>query len=63
MTPPRWPAWARAIGREAEAARFESMFGRVRAAFQKEFVREDGRLTVEQQTAYLVALAFGPAAA
>lgn len=31
--------------------------GRVRAAFQKEFVREDGRPTVEQQTAY-AALAF-----
>lgn len=49
---------ARALGREAEAARFEAMFNRVRTAFQQEFVREDGRLTVEQQTAYLVALAF-----
>ncbi|MBL9206142.1 MAG: family 78 glycoside hydrolase catalytic domain [Opitutaceae bacterium] len=49
---------ARELGREAEAIRFRTMFERVRAAFQAEFLREDGRLTVDQQTAYLVALAF-----
>jgi len=49
---------ARAIGRDEEAARFTAMFERVRAAFQKEFVLPDGRLTVETQTAYLLALAF-----
>ena len=49
---------ARELGREAEASRFQAMFERVRAAFQKEWVREDGRLTVETQTAYLLALAF-----
>lgn len=49
---------ARELGREAESTRFRSMFERVRAAFQSEFLREDGRLTVDQQTAYLVALAF-----
>jgi alpha-L-rhamnosidase len=49
---------ARAIGRDADAERLEAMFRRVRAAFQKEFVLEDGRLTVETQTAYLLALAF-----
>ncbi|HKW30837.1 MAG TPA: family 78 glycoside hydrolase catalytic domain [Verrucomicrobiae bacterium] len=49
---------ARELGREAEAKRFQAMFEKVRAAFQKEFLREDGRLTVETQTAYLLALAF-----
>jgi len=49
---------AHVLGREREANHFQDMFERVRAAFQKEFLREDGRLTVETQTAYLLALAF-----
>jgi alpha-L-rhamnosidase len=49
---------ARALGRESEAERFGAMFERVRAAFQKEWLRDDGRLAVETQTAYLLALAF-----
>jgi alpha-L-rhamnosidase len=49
---------ARELGRAAEAQRFQGMFERVRTAFQNEFLREDGRLTVETQTAYLLALAF-----
>ncbi|MBE2215831.1 MAG: glycoside hydrolase family 78 protein [Opitutaceae bacterium] len=51
-------AMARALGREAETSRYRQMFEKVRAAFQLEFVREDGRLAVETQTAYLLALAF-----
>jgi alpha-L-rhamnosidase len=49
---------ARELGREAEAKRFEAMFQKVRAAFQKEWLREDGRLAVVTQTAYLLSLAF-----
>lgn len=49
---------AREIGRETAAERFQAMFAKVRSAFQKEFLREDGRLKVETQTAYLLALAF-----
>lgn len=49
---------ARALGREAEAARFQAMFERVRAAFQKQWLLADGQLAVETQTAYLLALAF-----
>jgi alpha-L-rhamnosidase len=49
---------ARELGRQAEAERFQAMFEKVRAAFQKEWLREDGRLAVETQTAYLLALAF-----
>lgn len=49
---------ARALGFNEEARRFETMFDNVRAAFQREFVLPDGRLSVETQTAYLLALAF-----
>jgi alpha-L-rhamnosidase len=49
---------AHALGRDTEAGRFRKMFEKVRAAFQKEFLLEDGRLTVETQTGYLLALAF-----
>lgn len=49
---------ARSLGRDTEAKRFASMFEKVRAAFQKEWLRDNGRLTVETQTAYLLALAF-----
>ena len=46
------------LDRDEEAERFQAMFERVRAAFQKKFVRANGKLTVETQTAYLLALAF-----
>lgn len=49
---------ARALGRDPDAARFQAMFERVRAAFQKEWLLPDGQLAVETQTAYLLALAF-----
>ena len=49
---------AKELGRDRDAQRFQTMFERVREAFQREFVREDGQLTVETQTAYLLALAF-----
>lgn len=49
---------ARELGREVEAQRFQAMFIKVRAAFQKEWLLDDGRLAVETQTAYLLALAF-----
>jgi len=46
------------IGRTEDARRFNAVFERVRQAFQKEFLLDDGRLAVETQTAYLLALAF-----
>ena len=49
---------AKELGREADAQRFRAMAERVKAAFQQEYVRPDGRLAVETQTAYLLALAF-----
>lgn len=45
------------LGRKEEVRRFRGMFRHVRRAFQREFLRKDGRLTVETQTAYLLALA------
>ena len=49
---------ARELGHDTDAARFKEMFERIRVAFQREWCRGDGRLTVETQTAYLLALAF-----
>ena len=49
---------AQALERPRDARRFAAMGARVRTAFQREFVRADGRLTVETQTAYVLALAF-----
>ncbi len=49
---------ARELGYDADAKRFQAMFEKVRMAFQAEFVRADGELTVKNQTAYLLALAF-----
>jgi alpha-L-rhamnosidase len=49
---------ARELGREADAKRFEKMFAHVRAAFQKEWLEPDGRITTDTQTGYLLALAF-----
>ncbi|MCA9236482.1 MAG: family 78 glycoside hydrolase catalytic domain [Planctomycetales bacterium] len=49
---------ARALGRTADAERFTAMFHRVRDAWRAEWHVGDGRLAVETQTAYLLALAF-----
>ncbi len=49
---------AEALGREADARRFAAMFDRVREAFQRAWLLPAGRLAVDTQTAYLLALAF-----
>jgi len=49
---------ARELGREDDAIRFQKMFERVRAAFQKEWLEPNGRITTDTQTGYLLALAF-----
>ncbi|MBX3427071.1 MAG: family 78 glycoside hydrolase catalytic domain [Pirellulales bacterium] len=49
---------ARALDKPAEADRFDAMFRRVRDAFRREWLGDDGRLTVDTQTAYLLALEF-----
>lgn len=49
---------AQALGKNSDAERFDAMFRRIRRAFQDEWLLEEGRLAVESQTAYLLALAF-----
>ena len=49
---------AEALGKADEAARYHAMFERIRGAFQREWLQPDGRIVVETQTAYLLALAF-----
>lgn len=49
---------ARELGHDADAQRFQKMFGHVRAAFQKEWLEPNGRITTDTQTGYLLALAF-----
>jgi len=41
-----------------EAERDRALFAHVRAAFQHEFITPDGRITSDEQTAYLLALGF-----
>jgi alpha-L-rhamnosidase len=50
---------ARALGRIEDAARYESLFGQIRDAFNTAFVTKDGRVKGETQTGYLLALRFG----
>ena len=50
---------ARALGRKADARRFEALRRRVAAAFRREFVTPGGRIAGDTQTGYLVALGFG----
>jgi alpha-L-rhamnosidase len=49
---------ANELGKTADAERFQKMFAHVRAAFQKEWVESNGRITTDTQTGYLLALAF-----
>jgi len=49
---------ARELGHEADARRFGQMFEHIRAAFQKEWLEPNGRITTDTQTGYLLALAF-----
>ncbi len=49
---------ARLLGKDADARRFDDLAGRVRAAFNREFVTPAGRVVGHTQTGYLLALAF-----
>jgi len=46
------------LGREDAAKRDRELFAQIQAAFQHEFLADDGRLTSDEQTAYLLALGF-----
>jgi alpha-L-rhamnosidase len=49
---------AGALGEEGDARRWKSLFEKIRAAFQREFVDRDGNVAGNTQTSYLLALGF-----
>jgi alpha-L-rhamnosidase len=49
---------AEVLGKKDEAAEYASLEEKIKAAFQKEFVTSNGRLSSNTQTAYALALAF-----
>nr|MDQ2731217.1 glycoside hydrolase family 78 protein [Armatimonadota bacterium] len=49
---------ARVIGKEADAVRYEGLFGRIRDAFNAAYVTADGHIKGDTQAAYLMALRF-----
>lgn len=48
----------KAIGNAAEAAKYEELFGRIKEAFNKRYVKPDGRITGDTQCCYAMALKF-----
>lgn len=49
----------RALGRDEDAARYEALFERIRAAFAAAYIDGEGRIAGETQTGYALALRFG----
>ena len=49
---------ANLLGHEEDAEKYRALFGDVKAAFNKAFVAEDGRIKGNTQTCYVLALAF-----
>lgn len=47
---------ARAIGKEDDATRYATLFDSVRAAFQRQYVKENGEVASGSQTSYVLAL-------
>jgi alpha-L-rhamnosidase len=50
---------AQVLGKTDDAKAYRTLFERIRAAFQREYVTATGRLTSNTQTAYVLALDFG----
>jgi len=49
---------ARVLGHEEDAREYEALFGEIRDAFGRAYVKPDGRVEGDTQTVYLLALAF-----
>jgi len=47
---------AHAIGKESDAKRYDDVVKNIRAAFQKEYIKDDGTVGTGTQTSYVVAL-------
>jgi len=52
----RMSQMARAIGRNSDAARYSALFEKIRASFQKAYIRENGLVGSGSQTSYALAL-------
>lgn len=50
---------ARVLGKLEDAAKYDALFEEVKAAFNKAFVKPDGRIHGNTQTAYVLAIYFG----
>ena len=50
---------ARALGKPADAARYDALFARIKGAFNAAYVSPDGRIKGDTQTCYVLALRFG----
>ncbi len=46
------------LGKTDDAAKYEALFGRIRDAFRKAYVDDDGRIKSQTQTLYVLALRF-----
>jgi len=49
---------AGAVGNESDAAFYTDLYGKIKAAFARDYVAKDGSLVVQSQTAHVLALAF-----
>ncbi|HEY5079616.1 MAG TPA: glycoside hydrolase family 78 protein, partial [Opitutaceae bacterium] len=49
---------AEALGKTEDAARYNELFARIKAAFNQAYVTDDGRVSGDTQTGYVLALAF-----
>lgn len=49
---------AKVLGRDADAAKYENLFGQIKAAFNKAYVTGDVRIKGNTQTDYVLSLAF-----
>ena len=50
---------ARALGKTADAARYDALFAQIKGAFNTAYVFPDGRIKGDTQTCYVLALRFG----
>lgn len=46
----------RAVGKSEDASRYDELIGKIRGAFQKAYIRDDGTVGTGTQTSYVVAL-------
>jgi alpha-L-rhamnosidase len=50
---------AKVLGKEADAEKYSNLMEKIKAAFSREYITPNGRLSSNTQTAYVVSLSFG----